>query len=483
MNRAALPGFAAAVALTIGVGAWAATRGQDHFDHLRHRQLFPTCDGCHQIDAAAVTFPDPSLCAACHNGQLAREVDWSGPTPHATNLDFGHVAVLARKREAMGVDFPCQNCHTEPGADRMDVRRIVRERCLGCHAGGQSHHIDAPCTTCHLTLADATELSTEQVRNFPRPDDHTEDFVLRHGAFAEENATRCAVCHARESCSRCHVNAGVVPAIQALQPDARVAAIVSERPVIYPTPSSHLAADWWEIHGARVGPDAASCATCHTSTSCRTCHIDPVPAPIEQLRPKPSDGAAARHDAQAPGVSLTRRRPPYHTPTFADDHRAQAAGATSQCSTCHTQTECASCHTGSENVRQPGRDIGRYHPPNFQQQHSAAAFNREVECATCHNAEAFCRSCHSDLGLGSHGRFDTGFHARKPAWVFGHGQAARQGLESCASCHAQRDCLTCHSALGGRRIRPHGPGFDPQSLRSKSPGMCLLCHRPAILRP
>jgi hypothetical protein len=58
----------------------------------------------------------------------------------------------------------------------------------------------------------------------------------------------------------------------------------------------------------------------------------------------------------------------------------------------------------------------------------------------------------------------------------GHGQAARQNLESCVACHAERDCLTCHSALGGRRFNPHGPDFDAARLREKNPQMCSACH-------
>jgi predicted CXXCH cytochrome family protein len=134
-------------------------------------------------------------------------------------------------------------------------------------------------------------------------------------------------------------------------------------------------------------------------------------------------------------------------------------------------------------VARPGRDVARYHPPNFLQRHSAAGFSREVECATCHNTEAFCRSCHVDQGLGTSGRFDTGFHNENPAWVFGHGAAARQGLESCATCHSQRDCLECHSALGGRRVNPHASDFEADRLRKKNPALCLRCHRQSILDP
>ena len=62
----------------------------------------------------------------------------------------------------------------------------------------------------------------------------------------------------------------------------------------------------------------------------------------------------------------------------------------------------------------------------------------------------------------------------------GHGQAARQSLESCVSCHAERDCLACHSATRGRRINPHGPDFNAERLRESAPSMCVACHGTSV---
>jgi hypothetical protein len=82
-----------------------------------------------------------------------------------------------------------------------------------------------------------------------------------------------------------------------------------------------------------------------------------------------------------------------------------------------------------------------------------------------------------NAGLVSSGRLrGTGYHDAKQGFLLNHGQAARQSLESCVSCHAERDCLTCHSAQGARRFNPHGPGFDPGTLKRKSPSMCTACH-------
>ena len=55
-------------------------------------------------------------------------------------------------------------------------------------------------------------------------------------------------------------------------------------------------------------------------------------------------------------------------------------------------------------------------------------------------------------------------------------EPARQALESCVSCHVERECLTCHSQVRGRGFSPHGPGFDGERLKRKNPGLCVACH-------
>jgi hypothetical protein len=74
----------------------------------------------------------------------------------------------------------------------------------------------------------------------------------------------------------------------------------------------------------------------------------------------------------------------------------------------------------------------------------------------------------------------AGYHDARSFFVSGHGGAARQSLESCVSCHTERDCLPCHSAQGGRRFNPHGPGFDAERLRRKNFQMCTVCHGAAV---
>ncbi|MEZ4378739.1 MAG: cytochrome c3 family protein [Gemmatimonadales bacterium] len=90
-------------------------------------------------------------------------------------------------------------------------------------------------------------------------------------------------------------------------------------------------------------------------------------------------------------------------------------------------------------------------------------------------------TCHAQAGLGARNTLQAGpYHDAKGAFLVGHGQAARQSLESCVSCHVERDCTVCHSAQGGRRFNPHGPGFDAERLRRRNPEMCIACHGRAI---
>lgn len=185
------------------------------------------------------------------------------------------------------------------------------------------------------------------------------------------------------------------------------------------------------------------------------------PAEVEAL----TDGNAAR----APGVGLSRRAPGSHDSRFFPEaHGTLAASDGATCATCHTEAYCTDCHDGP-----PG---GSYHPEGFTTGHAAVAFGRADECASCHETAVFCRSCHVESGLGSQGRLGTGYHDAEPVWLLRHGQAARQNLESCASCHQQRDCVQCHGVLGSFKVSPHRPGFDAEAAWARSPRTCLACH-------
>lgn len=99
-----------------------------------------------------------------------------------------------------------------------------------------------------------------------------------------------------------------------------------------------------------------------------------------------------------------------------------------------------------------------------------------MECSNCHNTAAFCRECHIGVGVESVGRLGPGYHDAEPVWLLRHATAARQGLEQCASCHTQQDCLQCHSQFGAFKVSPHGPDFDAERARDRNPWICRACH-------
>ncbi len=464
----------AAVLVAGAVAAVGHARGrmvQDRFDHWQHRAVFPSCVGCHAgaADPSMAFWPAKADCEACHDGTVEPAVEWSAPDqPQASNLRFTHPkhADLVVKAAATDSVLSCAACHIAPGTDPMQVRRAVVPNCFTCHGISESH-FDAPdtaCSTCHLPLVQAARLTSAAIRDFPAPASHREPgFAARlHGKLARAArpvAASCATCHAQDFCAQCHVNAQEVPAIQALARDPRSLAVRAE----LEAPSSHADPAFLRRHGGQARKRSATCATCHTQESCLTCHVA-SPASVQAI-PAAAPGGGK-------GAEIERKRPESHGLDFSKSHAAPASARPQSCVACHARPACFECHRPSSANPPPG-----YHPAGFLTTHPAAAYSRESSCNECHNQAQFCTNCHVNAGLVAPGRLrGIGFHDAKQAFVLNHGQAARQSLESCVACHAERDCLTCHSAQGGRRFNPHGPGFDPATLQRKNSQSCTACH-------
>jgi hypothetical protein len=267
-----------------------------------------------------------------------------------------------------------------------------------------------------------------------------------------------------------------------------VARLVAGRAPVYPVPADHRADAFpWE-HGDAATRDVARCGACHARPSCQSCHtglgarrvIAELPAPEPggaqgvQLRHAPSRTLPplvhdAAREAAAPAV-MPRQEPHVvrvHAERFRERHEAAAAAGMLTCSGCHEQRFCSDCHAGETSRR--------FHPANFTMRHAADAYGRETSCASCHNTETFCRDCHAQSGLASRGRLDVAFHSAQPQWLLQHGRAARQGMESCTSCHVQRDCMTCHATTGWG-VNPHGRTFDANRLGRRAGVSCQYCH-------
>ncbi len=471
-------------------------RADSVFVHRQHDKLFPTCEGCHAGIATgdpASTLPDEAQCRTCHNGTDARLVRWR-PTPRAVGLlRFSHPR-HAQQTDSVGRQ--CATCHALPRDTAwMHVGRALPETCASCHAHRTTHHYAETnrCETCHVPLAAARGLTVAQVAALPRPPSHERPtFASDHGRVQGVAQASCAVCHSRESCARCHVNATTVASIRSLESDARVASLMAGKVAIYPVPADHGDEDFaWE-HGATATRDVARCGACHARPSCQTCHTGPGarrviaqlpepvpggargvelqnrPARLRTLPPLPHDAAPIAEAQQQPqGAQPTRHAVRVHPAGYRTGHGAQAAAGALSCSGCHAQSFCSDCHAG-ENKR-------RFHPANFVVRHSADSYGRETNCASCHNTESFCRDCHREGGLASNGRLDVAFHTAQPQWLLQHGRAARQGMESCASCHQQRDCMTCHSTIGWG-VNPHGRDFNADRMAKSAGVTCGFCH-------
>lgn len=461
----------------LALGVLTPVAGQEpeapaRFDHFLHRRVFPTCVSCHAgagEDPELPLWPDPETCAECHNGTDVDRVTWQPPAePRPSNVKFVHdlVPLMTRETPEGEQELTCKDCHLPPDGTWMAVHRATPEGCLECHGTGAEHlaEADTLCSTCHLPLHRARGLAAADVAAFPVPPSHRRaGFGIGggHGAQAtgtpDPVASSCTVCHARDFCVTCHVNAPESAAIQALEPDPRSRAIV----VTLRAPASHGAPDFLRRHGPAVRENAVQCSTCHTRESCLACHA-------------PSQGVSAalppRGPERAAGAQPPRRVPDSHGENFARRHGPLAATTPTTCAGCHVQPDCLNCH------RPDAAAVSGYHPAGFLTLHPASAYARENSCSECHNVGSFCQTCHQTAGLVSTRALGSGYHDASRFFLAGHGQAARQSLESCTACHVERDCLQCHSALGGRHFNPHGPGFDPERLRRKNAEMCVACH-------
>ena len=493
-------GAALLLAMAGATAGLALSRADEaRFPHAKHKGLFPTCIGCHAgiLDERATDrYPRLEQCAGCHNGQDVARVTWDGPRLEPSNLRFSH---LEHNREAnLGVEpaLNCRSCHAQrEDTAFMAVQRERASLCIACHEHrATAHLVDAECRTCHVTLVQARALSDSAIAAFRRPPSHDQpDFLASHRVTAAESQARCSVCHARESCERCHVNAASVPAIAALERDPRVGRLVAMKGASYPVPASHQRPDFAYAHGRDARTRVQSCATCHTQPSCRACHTGRgasstiarlpsaspgAPAGVQLRGRDPRDRAApvpaadramggSSHDTLRVALASGPIPVRVHAAGFLATHGPAAASGQLSCESCHARKFCSDCH-GGEGER-------RFHPANFLVRHAPEAYGRQRDCASCHNTEVFCRDCHQASGAAATGRRDAAFHTGQPLWLLQHGQAARQGLETCAGCHAQRDCMQCHSTLGWG-ISPHGPGFDAKRMASKNNQTCGYCH-------
>jgi hypothetical protein len=439
------------------------------FPHEVHARLFPVCEGCHLGVVSGrdhELYPRAADCAQCHDGTRTAAVDWPGPARTASMLRFHHDSHRQRLAE-LGSEVSCMECHaTAAPRSRMSVAGARPEPCMGCHTPEPGIHLDGgtPCLTCHLQISEASGVPEERIAGFPRPRSHADPvFLSGHAPHTAAEQATCTVCHARESCERCHANADRLPAVAALARDPRLAAILEGKPAAYPRPPDHGMERWAWSHGATAAGEPATCANCHTRPGCQRCHGDALAAASGLIATLPQ-----AVPGRAPGAALSVAAGSAHPGGFTERHGAWAASGSLDCTRCHAPQRCAECHAGTGDRE--------FHPANFLSRHAMEVFARGSDCQSCHNTERFCQSCHTATGVASGGRMTAAFHTGQPMWVLSHGQAARTGLESCVACHQQSDCLQCHSSTGGWGVNPHGPGFPAARLSGRGARSCRICH-------
>ena len=383
--------------------------------------------------------------------------------------------------------------------------------CTGCHEGvplgdvGDYYPEPASCGGCHDGVREvvvAWQGRAEQSGNV----------AFEHRVHAEELAAagdppqECSACHIAAggermavadevqlgTCWSCHAHEAIDHQVDAECTTCHVSLAETRFDLAriegLPTPADHESATFLSSdHGRLVQESAGRCATCHTQERCVTCHVDaerdaitafPAAPPEMELPP-----SVAHYNVPASHVERD----------WLATHGVGAARDT--CATCHTSDDCVSCHVppipnairalpARADVVAPGVHVVARAPEShermfFPQAHPTLAAAGDASCATCHE-ESYCVSCHDAPMQGGYHPAD--FLSRHTASAFGRDA-------ECSTCHnAQAFCRECHVEVGlvpagGGRLGPgyhddgplwlirHGQGAR-QNLES-----CASCHR------
>lgn len=326
-------------------------------------------------------------------------------------------------------ELRCVRCHENAGGSTRasDLLIPTEASCAPCHdedLDRSEPHTAARCGTCHVGFRDG---GPPAASDFP-----TARLRFSHRTHVRERM-RCRTCHA-----------GVERA---------------------------------EVADRRHLPRMRQCFECHAPpgfaaaasapSACVTCHLA---EPDGRLRARFAEG-----DMNPPAWLFDMR----HDHEWLVRHRWVAADQGGACATCHTESDCADCHDGRVRPR-------RIHPGDFLTTHVVSARRDSPRCGSCHQTSRFCTECHSRLGLSPMSapdvRASRRYHPPSGIWVRGlslHGLEARRAMSTCASCHAERDCVVCHGALGiGAGVSPHPPGFEATcaSALVSNARACVTCH-------
>jgi hypothetical protein len=169
-----------------------------------------------------------------------------------------------------------------------------------------------------------------------------------------------------------------------------------------------------------------------------------------------------------------------HEAAWLETHGKWAMASVSSCSSCHDQTMCSQCHTATTrpmppSIQFPEKVTAEFiHRGDWISRHAIEAWADPTSCTKCHGT-GYCQSCHSFQGVGS--IQGVGKNPHPSEWLTFHGQAARQNIVSCASCHqgARPSCVNCHGSTQFR-VNPHPPSWKGTRAQIGTTPMCQVCH-------
>jgi len=308
--------------------------------------------------------------------------------PQDVALTFSHA-------EHLRAGYGCERCHDAiRKSDSEGERHIPSEaRCAGCHdiegaRRGQPTFPRGECAVCHPGF-DWTVARAPRPSHFPRAQLHFSH--ARHLA----RGTACADCHADM--------ARVETATRDQLPRMR---------------------DCLACHDGKKA--SATCATCHLSRRRAVGSLLETQLPTGTLRPGPGNPFGLDHG-----------------PRYERAHAQVAARQREQCLACHDEPSCNRCHAGA--VRPQS-----IHPGDFLSTHMVPARQGADRCDACHRRQTFCVACHERVGVGPQAPAfaDPRATVHPPGWMTPgpthHGVQAMRNLASCASCHREEGCSSCH---------------------------------------
>lgn len=290
-------------------------------------------------------------------------------------------------------------------------------------------HAEFECISCHPAILTST---MAEEKNLPTMDE-------------------CGLCHdveSDETCKLCHRNP--------LEPEAL---INPDRPIVF----NH------QLHAAQQ----TACGLCHGDVTAGETLTTEANMPAMSVCFSCHDGTRVDNACElCHGDRITLDN--IHPAGWRHRHGEQAENNTGRCETCHRrEQQCLECHQG-DNI------TGKVHNLNYRYNHGLDAGSKEIDCSGCHEREAFCNDCHQ-----ANNRIPLRHSTL--GWLSEHGEAARDDVENCASCHESADptCARpgCHNDFDGMRgTNPMFHAADPGSFDSHGPWhgddgyFCYQCH-------